>query len=273
MVGFLPAELKPLATFDAWFQILALPWMIVTIVFVVLIYFFMKPNEAIGIPRDTFQKEYAALGPISRNEIITGLILFGALILFTTEKLHGIPAPATALLALFLLLIFRIIEPTEIGTGANWDVIIFFGVTISLSTIFVAAQVSDWIAPMLQPTLLHLAPNPLVYLLAATLGVFLIRFIDVPWGFSTIALTVAVLIPVFNQFGIHPLVSSFAYLAGINFFLMGYQQPWMTMAEGIIQNKGWASSHVFIAGLCYIAAVIAAILICMPYWRMIGVIN
>jgi hypothetical protein len=101
----------------------------------------------------------------------------------------------------------------------------------------------------------------------------LIRFIDVPWGFSTIALTAIVLIPVFNQFEIHPLVVTFAYLAGINFFLLNYQQPWLLMAEGIMQNKGWAANHVFTAGACYIIAAFVAILVCVPYWRMIGVIH
>jgi hypothetical protein len=101
----------------------------------------------------------------------------------------------------------------------------------------------------------------------------LIRFIDVPWGFSTIALTIPVLIPVFNQFGIHPLVASMAYIVGINFFLLSYQQPFTLMAEGMMQGKGWAPHHVTLAGMSYIIAVIVALLISMPYWRMIGVIR
>ncbi|HHU86290.1 MAG: SLC13 family permease [Pelotomaculaceae bacterium] len=273
MVGFLPAELKHLATFDSWFKILALPWFIVTVVYVALVVVLMKPKEAIGIPRDTFKEEYRALGPVSRQEIITGIILIACLVLFSTEKIHGIPAPGAALLALTLLLLFGIIKPAEIGTGANWDVIVFFGVTISLSSIFLEADVSQWIAPLLEPTILSYASNPLVFLLVFTAGIMLIRFIDVPWGFSTIALTAIVLIPVFNQFEIHPLVVTFAYLAGINFFLLNYQQPWLLMAEGIMQNKGWAANHVFTAGACYIIAAFVAILVCVPYWRMIGVIH
>lgn len=273
MVGFLPSALKPLATFNNWFQILALPWFVVTVVYVVLVYFLMKPKANIGIPRDTFKQQYAELGPITREEIITALILVGSLVLFTTEKWHGIPAAATALMALVLLLLFGVIKASEIGSGANWDVIVFFGVTISLSTIFMDAKVSAWIAPILEPTMLSLAAKPLLFMMVATFGILLIRFIDVPWGFSTIALTSTVLIPVFNQFGIHPLVVTFAYLVGINFFLLGYQQPWILMAEGIIQNKGWAARHIFTAGLCYIIAVVIALLVSMPYWRMIGAIH
>jgi di/tricarboxylate transporter len=273
MLGFLPAELKSMATFDTWFQILALPWLLITVIFVILIYITMRPKEAIGIPRDTFREQYAALGPVTRNEIIATAILIGSLIMFTTEKLHGIPTAAVALMALALLIIFRIITVPEISTGVNWDVIMFFGVAIGLSPIFVNAKVSDWIGPILQPNLLSLAANPLSFLLVTTFGIMVIRFIDVPWGFSTIALTIPVLIPVFNQFGIHPLVASMAYIVGINFFLLSYQQPFALIAEGIMQGKGWAPKHVTLAGVSYIISVIAALLISMPYWRMIGAIR
>lgn len=273
MQGFLPPELKPLATFDAWFQILALPWFTITIIFVILILLLMKPKEAIGIPRDTFKEQYANLGNITRAEIITAIVLVGSLVLFATERIHHIPTAATALAALFALIMFKIIEMPEISSGVSWDVIIFFGATVSLSTIFTTAKVSSWIGPMLEPSLLELAVNPLAFLLVATFGIMLIRFVDVPWGFSTIALTATVLIPVFNQFGIHPLVSTMAYVAGINFFLLSYQQPFMLMGEGMIQGKGWAPSYVTIAGVAYIVSVVIAILISMPYWRAIGVIH
>ena len=273
MIGFLPPELRPLATFDNWFKMLAVPWLIVTVVYVVLVYLFMKPKEKIGIPRDTFERQYAELGPITRREIVTAVILLGALILFTTEKWHGIPAAASAMLALIMLLLCGIVEAREIGTGANWDIIVFFGVALSLSTIFMDGKVSAWIAPLLEPTLLSLAPNPLLFMAAATFGMMLLRFIDVPWGYSAIALTTTLLIPLWNRFGIHPLVATFVYLVGINFFLLSYQQPWVLMAEGIIRNKGWAAGHVFAAGLCYIVAVAVALCISVPYWRMIGAIR
>lgn len=273
MMGFLPAELRPLATFDNWFKIMALPWFTVTVVYVVLVYLFMKPKEAIGISRDTFERQYAELGPVTRQEILAAVILLGALVLFTTERWHGIPAAASAMLVLILLLLCGIVDAREIGTGANWDIIVFFGVSLSLSTIFMDGKVSAWIAPLLEPSLLSLAPNPLLFMAAATSGMLLLRFIDVPWGYSAIALTVTLLIPLWNQFGIHPLVVTFAYLAGLNFFLLPYQQPWVLMAEGIIRHRGWASRHVAAAGLCYIVAVAVALLVSVPYWGMIGAIR
>jgi hypothetical protein len=54
---------------------------------------------------------------------------------------------------------------------------------------------------------------------------------------------------------------------------LSYQQPFTLIAEGMMQGKGWAPNHVTIAGASYIAAVVVALLISLPYWRMIGVIK
>ena len=89
MLGFLPAELKGMATFDAWFQILALPWMLITVIFIVLIYITMRPKEAIGIPRDTFRAQYAALGPVTRDEKVALAILIGSLSCSRRKKCTG----------------------------------------------------------------------------------------------------------------------------------------------------------------------------------------
>lgn len=273
MVGFFPAEMKPLATFEAWFQIMALPWLIITVIFVLLVYLILKPKEPLGIQRNTFREQYAALGKISHHELLTAIILFASLIAFTTEKYHHIPTAAVALLGFFFLIIFRIITVPEISSGVNWDVINFFGVTISLSTIFDKAQVASWIGPKLEPSILSLATNPLMFLITLTIVFWLIRFIDVPWGYTTIALTAALLIPLYNQFGLHPVLVSVGLIAAGNCFFLNYQQPFMMVGESILQGKGWDNSHVILAGLAYAVAVIASILISFPYWKMIGVIR
>jgi len=272
MMGFMPPELKHLVTFDSWLQVLALPWMLITVIFVVLVYLFMKPKESIGISRDTFREQYAALGPVSRDEIITIIILVASVVLFSTEKIHGIPTAAVALTAFACLLITKLITGPEVSSGINWDVVLFFGVAVSLQSIFAASQVAGWIEPILTPSLLSLASSPVTLLLIATFGFLLIRFVDVPWGFTTAAMTITVLIPIYNQFAIHPLVAIMPYLIGVNFFLVNYQQPFMMIGEGIIQGRGWASNHVAVAGTIYLISAVVALLLSMPYWQMIGAI-
>ncbi len=271
MQGFFPPELKPMANFADWFKILALPWFVVTLVYVILAFILAKPKEAIAISSDMFKDEYRKMGPMSRDELIVLLVLVGALVMFSTEKIHGIPTPAAALGALFLLVMFRIISGPEISSGINWDVVVFFGVAVALPPIFAVSGISGWFAPLISGPILGLAGSPLLFMIVITLGLMAIRFVDVPWGFTTCALTVVLLIPLLQDFGYHPLVVTMAYLIAVNFFLLSYQQPFLLMAEGMTQGRGWAPAHVTLFGVIYIISAFVSLLVAVPYWKMIGV--
>jgi len=270
MMGFYPAEMKPLVTFGSWFEYMAVPWFIVTILFLVLVYIILKPKEPLAISRDTFKEQYAALGKITSQELITATILIAALILFTTEKLHHIPTAGTALLAFLCLMVFRVVTLPEISSGVNWDIINFFGVVVSLTAIFVKAGISDWARPFIEPTILSLAVTPVTFLLVITVGFWLIRFIDVPWGFSTVALTAPLFIPLYQQFGLHPALVSVAVIAAGNCFFLAYQQPFIMIGDAMSKSRGWSPAQVSLGGMVYAVSVIVAIVISSFYWRAMG---
>ncbi|MDD3847562.1 MAG: anion permease [Syntrophorhabdaceae bacterium] len=272
MMGFLPLEMKPLASFDAWFQIMAVPWFIATILFVGLVYVLLKPRAPLAVSRESFKEEYRALGKISRQEIITGIILTCALVLFATERHHHIPTAACAMMAVLALVLFQVIAPGDIGKGVNWDIIIFFGVVVSLSGIFMKAGISGWIRPFIEPGILSWAHRPLLFLIVITLGFWLIRFVDVPWGFSTIALTSPLFIPLFEDFGLHPVLVSVAVIAGGNSFFLAYTQPFIMVSDAITGQRGWSARHVALGGGLYAVSIIAAMLISSVYWKAIHVL-
>ena len=272
IVGLLPADMKVFATNAEWIRILGPPWMTVTIVFVVLSLVFMKPARPIGIDIGIFRDGYQNLGPVTRSEQIALLTLLGCFILFFTESIHGIPTPATAMCALFVFIITGIIEPPELNTGINWDVVLFFGVAVGLSQIFRSANVTSWIEPALTPFIMSLAPSPFVFMPVITIGLMLIRFIDVPWGYTTAALTAGLTSVLYHCFGYHPLVVCMAFLTATNFFFLSYQQPWILMADDIIRRRGWASGHLSLFGCLYIVSVLISLSVSIPYWKAIGVL-
>ncbi len=273
LTGYYPLELKALGTWDAWFRIMALPWFLITIFFVVLVYVLFRPEEPLNVSRDFFLKQYASLGRISRDEIITLSILIVALIFFATERIHHLPNAATALGAFFLLLIFRIITVSEISTGISWDVAMFVGLAIGMSAIFTNARVDQWIVPLLGPSILSLAKNPLVFMLVSTVALWLVRFIDVPWGYTTAAILAPILVPLYREFGIHPVVVTMGITIAGNCFFLSYQQPFIMIGEALAGGKGWSSHHVSLAGLAFGIAAIFILFISVPYWKIIGAIS
>jgi di/tricarboxylate transporter len=270
MMGFYPQQMKPLATAGVWFKYMAFPWFLITIFFLALLYIVFKPKERLQLSREAFSNEYQALGGITRDEIICAIILLAALILFSTDRWTGIKTPEAALMAFAALMLFGIVKLPDISNGVNWDIINFFAVVMSLTAMFSKAGVSDWAKPILEPGILSMAGSPLAFLLVGTLVLWAIRFIDIPWGFTTIAILAPAFIPLYQRFGLHPVLVSVSVIAAGNSFFLGYQQPFAVMGDTLTRSKGWSGKHVSTAGMLYAVAVIIGILVSSLYWRAMG---
>jgi anion transporter len=270
MMGFYPPEMKVLATPGAWFSYMAVPWFLVSILFLVLVYIFFKPKEPLQLSRETFKKQYESLGKITKQEIACAIILIGALILFSTEKWTGIRTVEAALIAFAALILSGIIKTPDISSGVNWDIICFFGVIMSLTVMFGKTGVSDWVRPMIEPGVLSIAGSPVIFLFVITGVLMLIRFIDIAWGFATIALLAPLFIPLYQQYGLHPVLISVCVVAAGNSFFLSYQQPFIVMGEAFSKSRAWMPSHVALAGLIYLISITIGMLISSFYWKAAG---
>ena len=270
MMGFYPQEMKPLATAGVWFRYMAFPWFFIAILFLALLYMVFKPKDPLQLSRDAFRSQYRALGSITRDEIICAVILMTALVLFSTDRWTGIKTPEAALMAFAALMLFGIIKLPDISGGVNWDVINFFAVVMSLTAMFAKAGVSDWAKPIIEPRILSMAGSPLVFLLVGTIVLWAIRFVDIPWGFTTIALLAPAFIPLYQRFGLHPVLVSVSVIAAGNSFFLGYHQPFVIMGDTLTKSRGWSGRQVSIAGILYAVAVIVGILVSSLYWKSMG---
>lgn len=270
MMGFYPPEMKSLVTAGVWFRYMAGPWFGITVLYMTMLYIVFRPAQPLNLERNTFQKQYEGLGKITRQEIGCAVVLSMTLILFSTEKWTGIKTPEAALMGLVALMLLGIISLSDIGTGVNWDIINFFGVVIGLTPIFAAAGIADWAQPIIEPGILSLAGSPLTLLLALTILLWGIRFIDVPWGFTTFAILAPVFVPLYQQYGIHPALVSVAFIAAGNSGFMAYQQPFIMVSNSITQSRCWSNKQVAISGVLYAVAIIAGILLSSFYWKGLG---
>ncbi len=272
MVGFYPAAMKPLATPGAWFAYMSVPWFIITIVFLVLLYLFLKPKEGLSLSREVFKEQYAAFGRITREEILCGLILACAFILFSTEKWTGIRTVEAALIALAALIIVGIIKAPDVSSGINWDVINFLAVVLGLTPMFIKAGISDWAKPIIEPWIFSLAASPLMFLLVITIVFWVIRFIDIPWGYTTIAFFSPLFVPLYEKFGLHPVLVSVAVIAAGNSFFLAYQQPFVMIGDTMTKSRAWPGGHVALGGALYAASVIIGIIASYYYWQAMGLL-
>jgi len=210
---------------------MSVPWFVISVVFLSLLYIFFKPKADIFLNREVFERQHASCGRITKNEVVCIIILIGALVLFSTEKWIGIKTAETALMALTALIIFDIIDAPDVSSGVNRDIISFLAAVIGLTPMFVKAGIFDWAKPLIEPGILSLAASLLLFMAVITVMFCVLRFVDVPWGYTTIAFFSPILIPLYERFGLHPVLISVAVIAVGNSFFLGYQQPFIVIGD------------------------------------------
>ena len=272
MYNAVPA-LEGVITFSTWSKVALLPIEIMSVLLIVGGYFVLKPEKSISVSKEVFEEEYAKLGPMSREEKATAVILALCFVLFATSQIHQIPDAATCLGALFALTATGVIKTQDLSTGISWDLVIFVGVAMSLGTIFASAGVSEWLASVLVPLLSPITGNSWLFVFAMIFILFIWRFLDIAVLIPTMAILIPILPQIATTYGINPLVWITLFVMAGNCFFMSYQNMFALVGEAIIGDKGWTPKQISMYGLVYLVACIIALLVAVPYWNGLGLFN
>lgn len=256
--------------FASWAEVALLPVALISIMTVVIGYLLLKPTEKLNISRKVFRDEYQKLGPVSRNEKATGLILASCFLMFVTNSLHHIPDAAVCLAGLFILAAMNIIESKELSSGISWDLVLFIGTSMGFGSVFAVTGVSAWMSGILVTAIAPVAVSPWLFVLVILLLMFLWRFVDIAVYVPTMAIVSAISPEVFSHYGINPLVWVPLLCIAMNSFFLSYTNMFALVAEANMGQGGWTAGHLARYGLGYFAAAMLAMLITIPYWISIG---
>lgn len=256
--------------FASWARVSFLPVMIITALTLVGGYLAFRPKDKLVVDKAAFDQEYSNLGPMSREEKISGLILSLSFIMFATSRLHGIPDAATVLFAWFILNLTKIIEPKEISSGISWDLVIFIGTAMSFGAIMSHTGISEWLSSNLLVAIAPIAGNPWIFVYVVIIAFFLWRFVDIATFIPTFAIIAAIAPAVSQSFGIDPLVWVPLLALAQNAFFLSYTNMFALVAEANMGDRGWKPAELSKFGVVYFVAVLLAMLAAIPYWQSLG---
>lgn len=270
--SYLPSgPMAEMATEQAWLQVMSVPWMLFTVLFLVVLYLVLKPEEKLTVTKGQISQMYDDLGSISRDEkfcIAAFLILLLGLVM---QIFLPITTNQVLFVSFIFLLFFGVLSVKEISQGINWDIVIFFGIILSFSRIFEVSGITAWLSPILASLLTPIASSPFVFILALYGICVLLRFLDVAQGWIISAIMAMATPVLYDSFGIHPLVCIMVFLCAANLFFLRYHQPWIGQVEAVCGDDGWNPKHLTKASVVY--AVLAAVILvfCYFYWKAIGI--
>ncbi|RAO78562.1 DASS family sodium-coupled anion symporter [Methanothermobacter tenebrarum] len=145
------------------------------------------PPEVHDTRNKTVDDKLDLLGPMKRNEKITLLILFFAIVLWVTAGWTGIDSYSVALIAGVLFLFTGVISWRDAQKNIDWGLIIFFGGALSLGSALLNTGAAKW---LIKDIIVALgSPSPLIITL-----VLIVLAVSITQVMSNIALA-AILVP------------------------------------------------------------------------------
>jgi len=171
--------------------------------------------------RERVNRLYASLGPISRNEKLTLVLVFGTIIFLSLRSfvpaLEVFDKSAVILVSTVLFFLFRILRLEDLE-GTSWNIILLFGGAMSIGFCLWETGTAEWLA--VHWLSMFLDTSPLIFILG--ISIFVLVMTNVIMNVAAIAITVPVALTIAPYVGVSPEVILFASLvtAGMPFLLL-----------------------------------------------------
>lgn len=222
------------------------------------------------IPTANFEKQLAELGPFCREEWIALLLLCATLLAWVTKPFHGISEPTVAFAAFVAFLVSGVIDKKTFKTQIEWGFLLFFGVAYSLGFISSHLNIDRWLISVLEPYIRWFAIDQLTFLLFTLSLVYLVRL------FLLATPTVVVLMLTLSSWaqglGIHPGILLITILMAVETWFFPYQQFSYLLARDLTGNR-FSHSQARKLLIAKVLASYAALVISVPYWRALGLMQ
>lgn len=229
----------------------------------------MRPERLVHREPRFAHRRLKEMGPPTRSEIITALIVILSILFWATERYHHLPSFFIGMVAVPLLALTGILREEQIGTSVSWNLLLFLGGAFSLSNVIQQYDITSWVAGFLVPAAHHLAFSRVLLLISISISMLALRFLD-PSGFIAIPVLFLPLVDVTTRAGIPPLVLAAPLLFAAAPFWFAYQSPWVATAEGITLGRGFSGSQRALLGSVYAVQVLVALILSVGYWKLFG---
>jgi CRP-like cAMP-binding protein len=266
----LPDAARAQITWWRWFFVALPPFVVIGTTTYLSILFLFRPQREGRVNLEAVRLQQALLGPLTRHEIWSAVVLLGLVAGFATRPYHGI-APAWLALAAFLLLFtLGTLDETALQGGGTLGLLVYSGVILSLGEVFSTLRIDAWLMGVVQQGMPGMVRNPYGFVLAVALIAFALHFF-VPWMTASTILAL-VTMPIADGLGFHPFVPVLvALIAGDHTLLPYVNSGYAIMyfaSEGDLFTRAQSRWPLVVETL----ARLAAVLVSVPVWQLMGLL-
>ncbi len=236
------------------------------------LFLIFKPADELKPSKEYLVKQLKELGPMSRKEKFTTLILILTLFFWITEMFHGIPAVLIAISGMSILIIYNVIDRSDVHSKIPWSFLIFFGITMNVGRVFEYVQLDHAVGETVTAILGPYIESPVIFLTFLVITVYVLRYIFVSYN-ALLVITLLVLVPITGENTMNP------WLIGL-IILYACQAVWTLRYQNQVFNIAFYGAGGMVTAkqslktsLIFMAITLASVLMSIPYWRFLGVLE
>ncbi|PYM59581.1 MAG: hypothetical protein DMD79_17395 [Candidatus Rokuibacteriota bacterium] len=264
----LPEAARASITWWRWFFVALTPFAIIQTLTYLTILAIFRPHRSARVNLDAVRLQRALLGPLTKDEVGSAVVLVALVIGFMTRELRGI-APAWLAVGAFLaLFVVGTLDDTALQSGGGLGLLVYSGVILSLGAVFSTLHIDTWLTSVVQAELPAIVRNPYGFVLVIAAIAFVLHFF-VPWMTASTVLAL-VAMPVAQGLGFHPFIPVLVALCAGDHTFVGYVNSGYPMtyfaSEGELFSHAQARWPLMLESLYRIVGLLASV----PVWRLMG---
>ena len=268
VLGLLPEETQATYTWLTWL-IRSLPWAIIVIagMFLFTKFSYKEPNVK-ELSKEYIDDQFKAIGKLSRDEIITAIVMAFALIMFILESTTGISAVVVCILGMAALTFTKVIGKEEFVSNSLWPLVVFIGSTLGFSAVFSAVGIDVWLGSVLEPIAATLT-NPYLFVAVICILTYVVRLFVAQTAANT--LMVAIIYPLAVSLGMDPWIACVVIYGSSVIFYPLYTHSNILICYGACDGEENIDEKYFLkADVAYMVINLVAFLASVPIWSMLG---
>jgi CRP-like cAMP-binding protein/di/tricarboxylate transporter len=264
----LPGTARASITWLRWFLVALPPFAVIETLTYLTILFMFRPQRSARVNLDSVRLQRALLGPLTRDEIGSAVVLTLLVIGFMTRDLHGIAAAWLAVGAFLALFVIGALDDSALQSGGGLGLLVYSGVTLSLGAVFSTLHIDTWLTAVVQAQLPAMVRNPYGFVLVIAVLAFVLHFFVPYMTASTVLALVAM--PVAQGLGFHPFIPVLVALIAGDHTFVGYVNSGYPMtyfaSEGELFSHAQARWPLILESLYRIVGPLASV----PVWQLMG---
>lgn len=272
LIGMMPEGNAAEMSWMSWFKGTWLYLIVLLVLCFLVIMILYKPKTEKGektVEKGLAKKELEALGPMTRNEKITAVLLVVALLGWMLTKVTGIDATTVSLLVLMVMFLTGVMDGPDFKNRIAWSSVIFIGTVYTLASLLSSFGWSSYLAQVLSPVLSPIASNVWLLIPVICVVTYLLRTVVVS---QTAAITIiwAIFGGIGIEYGIHPFVILFTgYMSTLVWHYAGNNVTYATCLAAT-NDKMVSFQDTFQMNVVYMVVNLVCCMVSIPLWKMIG---